>query len=220
MSFQKPTASLGDEPIRPVGSSIQWTTFGTLGPTKDGQRNRSLVDEGFGPSAVLRISFTIRFSDLLSMYLGSWAARIAALPGFVFLVIVLAAWPPPADIPIGSYLGMLIASVGFLVLGPLLLTYFLFGMYGARSLVGSTVHLQLDETGLAGWPLAPELDREWTTVRRVRRLRGVTTLPFRQFGTRAGWVAVPDRAMSQTEFSTFFGLLIRRGLAKKAPGRT
>jgi len=162
----------------------------------------------------IKIVYEVRRSDLVSMYLGSWGARLAAIPGLVCFFVVLAAWPPPADDPIASYLGMLGASVLFTALGPLVFLYFMFGMYGAGRLVGTTVHLSVDDEGVSGWPLAPGLDRTWPTIRRARTLRGVVTLPFRQFGTRAGWVPVPERAMPPAQLSAFLGLLSNRGLIK------
>jgi hypothetical protein len=96
----------------------------------------------------------------------------------------------------------------------LVFPYFVFGMYGAGKLVGTTVHLSVDADGVSGWPLAPEMDRSWSTIRRARSLRGVVTLPFRQFGTRAGWVPVPERAMAPEQLSEFRGLLASKGLIK------
>jgi hypothetical protein len=43
-------------------------------------------------------------------------------------------------------------------------------------------------------------------------LGGVITLPFRQFGTRAGWVAVPERAMTADQLAEFRALLSSKGL--------
>lgn len=107
----------------------------------------------------LEIAFTLRLSDLVWMYLGSWGARIAVCPGLIFLLIVLAGWPPPADVPLPSYLGMVGVGVVGTVFGPLFVLCGLLGMYGARRMVGTTIQLSIDGEGVEGWPLAADMDR-------------------------------------------------------------
>jgi hypothetical protein len=185
-------------------------------------RNRQTADDcnsgaqhGSGRKSALEISYEVELPDLLWMYLGSWAARISAAPGLFCVFVVLAAWPPPADVPLASYVGMLGASLVFTALGPALLLYFLFGQYRARRLVGTTVHLLLDDRGVEGWPIGAGINRTWPRIRRARKLRGVTTLPFREFGTRAGWVPIPDRAMNPEQLSAFECLLHSKGVMKR-----
>lgn len=162
----------------------------------------------------LEVQYTLRLADLLSMYLGSWAARIAAAPGVICLLLLLVGWPPPADVPVASYLGMAVVAAMGAAGGPLLLIYMLFVRYQARSLVGTKIRLSIDDAGLWGWPLASQIDRSWPRVRRARRFRGVITLPFREFGTRAGWVQVPERALTAKQLAEFRGLLASKGLMK------
>jgi hypothetical protein len=136
---------------------------------------------------------------------------MVAAPG-VAVVLVGILGLPSSD---GSW-GVMIEAIGFglacAILAPLVLVWVLVSMYRTTRLVGKKVHLVVDDLGVQGWPLAPYQDRSWPRIRRVRRLRGVTTLPFRQFGTRAGWVAVPERALTAEQLTAFRALLISKGL--------
>jgi hypothetical protein len=120
---------------------------------------------------------------------------MAAAPG-VAIVLLGILGLPSSD---GSW-GVTIEAIGFgvacAVVAPLLLVWMLLSMYHTARLIGKKVHLVIDDAGVQGWPLAPYQDRSWPRIRKVRRLRGVITLPFRQFGTRAGWVPVPERALT------------------------
>ena len=164
----------------------------------------------------IEITYTVRLSDLAWMYLGSWAARLAALPGLSLMAAWVMGWPPPADIPVATYFAFLGISIVTAAAGPLLLLPMLFMMNGTLKVVGTTVHLSVDNDGLSGWPLAPEIERTWPRIRHARRLHGVITLPFRQFGTRAGWVPMPERAMTSEQLVSIRALLASKGLMKAA----
>jgi hypothetical protein len=172
---------------------------------------RSPVRRGHPRGYASEISYTVRLSDLVWMYLGSQAARIAAAPGSVCLVLVVIGWPS-AGIPVTTGLEFLGVCLAFTALGPLMFLLAALSMYGARGLVGTTVHLSVDDKGVRGWPLLPDADRTWPRIGRVREMRGVITMPFRKFGTRAGWVPVPRRAMTADHLTELLGFLATKGV--------
>ncbi len=185
---------------------MQWWGGREVGEALDSRERRTSY-RGFS----LEIVYTLTLSDLVWMYLGSWAARMAAAPGFLCVVFCVAGWPS-AGIPIASYLEILGACLVFMALGPLLFLLGALGMYGSRRFVGTTVRLSIDDQGVRGWPLAKEMRLTWAQIRRVRSVRGVITLPFRHFGTRAGWVPVPERAMTAGQLTDFLSLLADKGV--------
>ena len=161
----------------------------------------------------LEVTYTVSRWELLSMYLGSWGARMSAAIGAGLAVIVVVSLPD-GTVPLDEKIRLFGFGVALAVLGPLLLSWMLLSMYGTGRLVGTEVHLVIDDDGVRGWPVAPYQDRSWSRIRRVRRLGGVITLPFRQFGSRAGWVPIPERAMTPQQLEEFHTLLIGNGLMK------
>jgi hypothetical protein len=161
----------------------------------------------------IEVTYVVDRRDLLFMYLGSWACRLAAAPGAAIILMAIVALPSPNDPP-GQSLEVFAFGLALAIGGPLLLVLMVFGQYGNAGLVGKKVHLTIDESGVRGWPLAPYQDRTWPTIRRVHRLGGVITLPFRQFGTREGWVPIPARALTSEQRSALSALLVRKGLMK------
>jgi hypothetical protein len=156
----------------------------------------------------LEVSYTVRRSDVVWMYLGSWAARMLLIPGILCILFGLPTNPKYMT----AELLFMVFGVVCLVGAPLLLSRMLMSMYGTDRLVGTSVQLKIDDRGIRGWPLAADMDTSWPRVRRARRLRGVITVPFRQFGTRAGWVPIPERALSSGQLETLRLLLKAKGL--------
>ena len=117
----------------------------------------------------LEVVYVVSRSDVVSMYLGSWAARMVAALG-VAIVLVGILGLPSSD---GSW-GVMIEAIGFglacAILAPLVLVWVLVSMYRTTRLVGKKVHLVIDDLGVRGWPLAPYQDRTWARIRKVRRL--------------------------------------------------
>jgi hypothetical protein len=134
-----------------------------------------------------------------------------AAPGVAIVAMAILSLPPD-QVPLTEKIEVFGLGLACAILAPLVLVWVLVSMYRTTRLVGKKVHLVVDDLGVQGWPLAPYQDRSWPRIRRVRRLRGVTTLPFRQFGTRAGWVAVPERALTTEQLSAFRALLISKGV--------
>ena len=159
----------------------------------------------------LEVNYVVRRWDVLSMYLGSWGARIAAAPGAVIVLMVVLALPS-GRISLSEKVTMFGFGLASAILVPLGVVLLLMAQYGTARLVGKEVHLSIDGSGVHGWPLAPYQDRSWPRIRKVRRLRGVITLPFRQFGTRAGWVPVPERALEPEQLAALWDLLVRKGI--------
>lgn len=147
----------------------------------------------------LEISYKVRLSDLAWMYLGSWAARMMMSPGLLLLLAGLSQLANPDAQPDLVVRGIA-AGAAFTVLGPALYCFAM--IYGISHVRGTTVHLTIDDDGVSGWPIATDMDRSWPRIRGARKLRGVITLPFRELGTRAGWVPVPERAMTQDNSRT------------------
>jgi hypothetical protein len=163
----------------------------------------------------LEVTFIVSRWDVISMYLGSWGARMSGLIGAVLIAIAILSLPS-GRVPLDEKIGVFGLGLACAILGPLGFVWGVTLMYGTRGLVGKKVHLNIDDSGVRGWPLAPYQDRSWPRVRKARRLRGVITLPFRQFGTRAGWVLVPERALSAEQLMAFRALLASKGLMKAA----
>ena len=163
----------------------------------------------------IKVSYTVRRSDFVLMYLGSWAARCTLVPGLLSVAIGIPYVNPQG--PIGTNMTFIAFGIFLMVVGPLALCWLLMGAYGSSKVVGSTVHLRIAGHGLSGWPLYPHMDRSWPRIRRARSFGGVIALPFRQFGTRAGWVPVPERAFSTEELKAFRALLKSKNLLKSWP---
>jgi hypothetical protein len=159
----------------------------------------------------LEVVYIVSRWDVVSMYLGSWAARMVAAPGVAIVAMAILSLPPD-HVPLAQKIGVLGLGLACAILAPLGLVWVLVSMCGTTRLVGKKVHLVIDDAGVQGWPLAPYQDRTWPRIRKVRRLRGVITLPFRQFGTRAGWVAVPECAFTAEQLTGFRALLISKGV--------
>lgn len=158
----------------------------------------------------VEISYRVRLSDLVWMYLGSWAARMMMSPGLVLLVAGLSGLATPDAPSANTAARLVVAGAALAVLGP---AFYCFGMiHGISHVRGTTVHLTIDDDGVSGWPIASDMDRSWPRIRRARKLGGVLTLPFRQLGTRAGWVPVPERAMTPGQLQDLLGLLAYHGL--------
>ena len=158
----------------------------------------------------LEVTYVVGRRDLLFMYLGSWVGRLAAVPGAAIVLMAIVALP--SNISLGEDLEGLGFGLALAIGAPLVLVLMLAGRYGTAQLVGKKVHLTIDASGVHGWPLAPYQDRTWPRIRKVHQLGGVITLPFREFGTRAGWVPVPVRALTPEQRSELAGLLVRKGL--------
>jgi hypothetical protein len=161
--------------------------------------------------ARMGISFEVQRSDFVSMYVGSWGARIAMAPG---LLLILIGIPTNPKFPLTDSLFFLIPGAVLLVAGPFALAWILMGMYGANRVAGQTVHLTIDDEGIHGWPIAEYVDTSWARAGRARRLRGVITVPFHQFGTRAGWVPIPERAIDPERRDELMALLSARARLK------
>jgi hypothetical protein len=142
----------------------------------------------------LVVSYTVRWSDFVWMYLGSWGARIAAVPGIVFMLI-----PIGESGPLAQFLFFEVAGLALAIGGLLYVCVGLLIRHGVGRVVGKTVTIQLDGEGISGWSLAGDLDCSWWRVRKAYRVHGVTCLPFRHTGTHAAWVAIPDRALTKAE---------------------
>jgi hypothetical protein len=160
----------------------------------------------------LEVTYTVKRSDIAWMYLGSWAAKIAAVPG---LLVILIGLPTNPKFPLSEALGFMAFGAVCVVAGPLLLLWMLMGMYGTNRLIGHTVKLHISSNGVRGWPPAEDVPTTWQKIRRIHRLRGVITLPFQKFGTRAGWIPIPERALSSEELATLHTLLRDKGVMKR-----
>jgi hypothetical protein len=156
----------------------------------------------------ITVSYKVRVSDLAWMYVGSWAVRLMLAPGLFELVVAATPGHP-------NSLEDAIVGLVALVVGPLVVVLGLPVFNRTLPLIGTTVHLRIDDTGVQGWPAAGGLDQTWRRVRRVRRLRGVITIPFRQRQLdRRGWVPIPERALSPEQASFLADLFELKGLSK------
>lgn len=158
----------------------------------------------------LEINYVVTRWDVISMYLGSWGARLTALPGIVLMVMAILSWS--SSLPMGEKVEVLGVGLVSAAAAPAALVYYLCARYRTLRIVGGKVRLVVDESGVHGWPVAPYQDRSWPRMGKARRLRGVITLPFHQFGTRAGWVPVPERALTAEQLAMLKVLLAGRGL--------
>ncbi len=156
----------------------------------------------------MEVTYTVRRSDSVWMYLGSWSARIALIPGILILVI-----PIGRAGSISEFLVFLGWGSLCLIGMPALLCLQLLAINQANRVIGKTVTLRIDETGVSGWPLAGDLDCSWWRIRKVHSLRGVLTLPFRNYGTRLAWVPIPDRALDPGQRMQLAALLRSEGVA-------
>ena len=159
----------------------------------------------------LEVTYVVSRWDVASMYLGSWGARMVAAPGVAIVLLAILSLPS-GRISLTEKIQVLGFGLALAILAPVGLVLVLMSMYGIARLIGKKVHLVIDDAGVQGWPLAPYQDRSWPRIRKVRRLRGVITLPFRQFGTRAGWVPVPERALTTEQLTAFRALLTSKGV--------
>jgi len=161
----------------------------------------------------IEVTYVVGRRDLLFMYLGSWVGRLAVVPGAAIGLMAIVALASPKDPP-GQSLEVFAFGLALAVGGPLLFVLMMFGQYGNEQLVGKTVHLTIDGSGVRGWPLAPYQDRTWPRIRKVHQLGGVITLPFRQLGTREGWVPIPERAPTAEQRSALSTLLVLEDVMK------
>jgi hypothetical protein len=167
----------------------------------------------------MEITYEVRRSDLLWMYLGSWGARIAAMPGALFLLVLLIGWPPDDDSQRGAVLLVMVFALAAAVTAPIVLCAALMLQNGTLRLIDSDVRIRIDDHGVRGWPIEPQMDRRWPLIRRARTLRGVITLPFQErAGFRAGWVPIPERAMTPQQRAYLRDLLLSKGLVKNGRG--
>ena len=132
-------------------------------------------------------------------------------PGLVAAALGLLGLTPPL-FHAYSVVVLVAFCVAMMVLAPIVLSLGLMSMYGASAVTGRTVHLRIDDRGVHGWPIASDMDRTWSRIRRVHSLRVVVALPFRQLGTRAGWVPVPERALTPEQLVAFRELLKSKGV--------
>jgi hypothetical protein len=162
----------------------------------------------------LDVAFVVRRSDLLWMYLGSTGAMVSAVPGLVMLIVMVVGLPS-AGPRLTDYPLLASAFVGLTLLGPIGTAFALIGMYGGGRLVGKRVDLRIDGSGVHGWPIAPDMERTWSKIGLARRNRGVLTLPFQEsVRLRAGWVPIPERALTPEQLAQLRGFLAWRGLMK------
>lgn len=144
----------------------------------------------------LEIEYEVRRSDFIWMYLRSRAGMASLLPGAFLIVIGVAGLPDP-KYPVGEGLGFIAAGLAFLVLAPAYYFWLVAGMSGTKRVIGTRVHLRLDEDGITGWPLAATWEEtSWRRLRKSWHLRGVRGLPFGGASTRRAWIPIPDRALS------------------------
>jgi hypothetical protein len=144
----------------------------------------------------LEIQYEVRRSDFIWMYLRSRAGMSSLLPGALFILIGVAVLPDP-KYSVGDGLWFIVAGLAFLVLAPAYYFWLLAGMGGIKRVIGTRVHLRLDEDGITGWPLAATWEETtWRRLRKSWHLRGVRGLPFGGASTRRAWIPIPDRALS------------------------
>jgi hypothetical protein len=117
----------------------------------------------------LEVVYVVSRWDVVSMYLGSWAARMVAAPGVAIVAMAILSLPPD-QVPLTEKIEVFGLGLACAILAPLVLVWVLVSMYRTPRLIGKKVHLVIDETGVRGWPLAPYQDRTWPRVRKVRRL--------------------------------------------------
>jgi len=93
----------------------------------------------------VEISYRVRLSDLVWMYLGSWAARMMMSPGLVLLVAGLSGLATPDAPSANTAARLVVAGAALAVLGP---AFYCFGMiHGISHVRGTTVHLTIDDDG-------------------------------------------------------------------------
>ena len=125
----------------------------------------------------LEVTYVVSRWDVVSMYLGSWAARMVAAPGVAIVLLAILSLPS-GRISLTEKIQVLGFGLALAVLAPVGLVLVLMSIYGIPRLIGKKVHLVIDEAGVQGWPLAPYQDRSWPRIRKVRRLRGGSPCRF------------------------------------------
>jgi hypothetical protein len=162
----------------------------------------------------LEIRYEVRRSDFIWMYLRSRAGMASLLPG-AFLVVIGVAGLPDPKYSVGEGLGFIAAGLALLVLAPAYYFWLLAGMSGIKRVIGTRVHLRLDEDGITGWPLAATWEEtSWRRLRKSWHLRGVRGLPFGGASTRRAWIPIPDRALSP-ELRVQLGEMLSAHYAKR-----
>lgn len=142
----------------------------------------------------LEVTYELRWSDAFLIHSDTRTTRVGI--GFGCLMLIIAAVPPYGN-------SLAVAAWGLLVIAFMLLALPLEGayLYGTAGLVGRRISLRVDTHGVKGWPLSPDVDRTWASLRQARLIAGVLVLRFpSDFGSRRAWVGIPRRAMKDDDF--------------------
>ena len=148
------------------------------------------------------LSFRVERRDLFWIYFDMWAGRLVILVGILLLMGGLSYGDPSAVV-------WFLAFVVFALVG-----ITLEAMYLTRTgaLVGTVVHVRIDQHGIRGWPVWPEIDRSWASIRGIKRRGGVLVLQVgrTEFSVRL-WICVPERVLTSDTIGALSSVLASEG---------
>jgi hypothetical protein len=161
----------------------------------------------------VELSYTVFMADLFWMWVTSWFTPATVAFGLFFLSALLAPGDHPRALDAAAGIGLIVAAF---TIAPL----FWIRVTGMSSLVGQSVDLRIDSSGVDGWPIGIRGGRPWSRLHRPRIEDRVVVLPFRNSTSPLGWVVIPRRAITDAQLADLVELLRSRGFLARGDGRS
>ena len=161
----------------------------------------------------MRLTYTVRMTDLFWMWLTSWFTPATVAFGLFFLSVLLA----PDDHPIALDVAV---GIGLIVAAFTVAPFWWITVTGMSRLVGQSMDLAIDPDGVGGWPIAIAGGRPWGRLHRPRIEARVVVLPFRVSTSALGWVVIPRRALTDAQLIELTDLLRARGFLTRGNGQS
>jgi hypothetical protein len=161
----------------------------------------------------VELTYTVVMADLYWMWVTSWFTPATVAFGLFFLTALVAPGDHPRALDAAAGIGLIVAAF---TVGP----FWWIRVTGMSSLVGQTVDLRIDSTGVEGWPIAIRGGRPWGRLHRPRIEDRVVVLPFRMATSPLGWIVIPRRAMTDAQLADLVEFLRARGYLSRGDGRS
>jgi hypothetical protein len=161
----------------------------------------------------VRLSYTIRLTDLFWMWLTSWFTPATVVFGLFFISALFVPGDHPRALDAAAGIFLIVAAF---TVAPL----FWIRVTRTGALVGLPVVLLLDSTGVDGWPIVIAGGRPWDRLHRPRIESRVVVLPFRYLTSALGWVVIPRSALTDGQLESLVEILRARGDLTRGDGRS
>lgn len=161
----------------------------------------------------MRVTFTLRLSDLYWMWLTSWFTPATVAFGLFFISVLFVPGDHPRSLDVAAGIALIVAAF---TVAPL----FWIRVTGTWRLVGRPIELVVDAGGVEGWPVPIRGGRPWSRLHRPRIEALVVVLPFRLATSSLGWVVIPRRAITDEQLAQLIDLLRARGFLRRGDGRS